>query len=119
MICTATIKGALVEISGTVAECVKFFQDSLPPIAYGSSSISWIEEATAKFQDKIKEQMIGRGTRKFQESAVENIVRSMAPKKACDPMARHYGNCGGIDCPIIAPHESKQGYIERMRNRRG
>lgn len=23
------------------------------------------------------------------------------PKKVCDPFARHYGNCGAEDCPIL------------------
>lgn len=28
-------------------------------------------------------------------------------KKVCDPLARHYGNCGAADCPIICAHTDR------------
>lgn len=62
MICTATIQGMLVELSGTPEECAEFFK------------LSYTEK-------------ISHGI--------------LTGKKVCDPMARHMGNCGADDCPLI------------------
>ena len=35
--------------------------------------------------------------------------------KVCNPLARHYGNCGAEDCPIIAPGETKSEFLNRIK----
>lgn len=88
MICTATINGVLIEASGTPEECAKFIRAITPPVSYGSSAIKWVEKANENFQ-----------------------------KKVCDPMARHIGNCGAEDCPIISACAHLNAYRSEYLNR--